>query len=213
MRGRRPEARRRARPRRRAFRDRRERNATIGSCAARAASTSSRSSRVSRRKAIASARRRARSGARRARARRSSGAGRSSARNSSRNARSQRLGLAPGHRPARVLAPRALEPELVAGEDHRHAGQSSSAGRRRRGGARARRRSCGSARCRGCRAGPGVQHRSPTGRRRGTRCIAATASGAVELRHADGNAPELLLLLGCGSSRSSQVQTGRRKPE
>ena len=33
------------------------------------------------------------------------------------------LGPAPRHRAARVLAPLALEPELVSGEDHRHAGR------------------------------------------------------------------------------------------
>ena len=42
------------------------------------------------------------------------------------------LGALPRHRAARVLAPRAFEPELVAGEDHRHARATSSAGRRRR---------------------------------------------------------------------------------
>ena len=54
-----------------------------------------------------------------------------------------------------------------------------------------------------------VSHGTPARKRR-TR---ATQLGAVELRHAGGHAPELLLLLGLGSSRSSHVQSGRRKPE
>ena len=103
-----------SRARRAAGARRRSPRAPRGRAAARRASRAGRRSRR---------RRRARSGCRRGRAPRSTGGARS-ARGTPRAARrSQRLGPVPGHRAPRVLAPVALEPELVAREHHRHAGR------------------------------------------------------------------------------------------
>ncbi len=109
-----------------------------------------------------------RSGCRRARAPRCSGGGRRAPDTDRRSSRVPALGPRPRHRPSRVLAPVALEPDLVAREHHRHAGASSSAVRRRRAGARAIRRRCGTARCRGCRGSPTSGARRTRGRRRGS---------------------------------------------
>ena len=116
-----------------------------GSWSPRLARQSSRSPVVSRRYAIASVADVGVADPAARRARRSSGAGAISRRSSSRSVVSQALGAAPRHRPAGVLAPVALEPELVAGEDHRHARRRHLQADARRAGARASRRSCGSA--------------------------------------------------------------------
>ena len=67
---------------------------------------------------------------------------------------------------------------------------SSSAARRRRAGARASRRPCGSGRCRGCRAASRSGARSSRGRRRGRFASSRPPAVAGQARQADRDTPE-----------------------
>ena len=118
----------------------------------------------------------------------------------------------PRHRPPRVLAPLALEPDLVAGEDHRHAGRrhlQPDADELPLAGAGDRRRS---APCRGCRAAPTSGATAATGRRRGTRASCATSPAREAAARRPGSPRSCSRSSAGSSSPRSHAHAGRMKP-